>query len=800
MPKLLDLINTHYVNEEGGCRISLCLRMNGVVQGVGFRPFIYTIAQESGVFGCVRNDCAGVLIELSADLPSLKHFATLFDHTLPPLAVVESIAIEAASARPFTDFKIDVSNVSGILHTLPPTDAAICAQCRLELFSPNDRRYRYPFINCTHCGPRYSIINKMPYDRPNTSMAHFQLCSACYDEYNDPSNRRFHAQPIACPICGPQIALWNQQGTTIGFGDDALNIAVESLKKGEILAVKGLGGFHLMADAMNEDAVQLLRVRKHRSRKPFAIMYPDLDAVRVDCSIDSAEAAWLQSPIAPIVLLHRHAAGEGGLASNIAPDCHRIGAMLPYTPLHQLLCHALKRPLIATSGNLSEEPICYDESEALHRLRNIADTFLVHNRPIVRPLDDSIMQVVCGQPMVLRAARGIAPYTIQIDSETDKAVFAVGAHQKNTVALAGRGHIICSQHIGDLDTEPSRQAFESVVADLQEVFDIQPAVWVGDIHQDYASSQWLEKNHAAHAIQLQHHYAHVLSCMAEHQLNENALGIAWDGTGLGDDRSIWGGEALLADWSGYKRVAHLSPYLLPGGERAAREPWRSALGLLAQALGVEDAIAWYLDHAPDKQLSLKNKSLLTSMLQHHTQCVWTSSMGRLFDGIAAILGLSWEMDYEGEAAMRLEAAALSAAGTNATLKLPLLQKDASQWQWDWIPLIRDMIRYHDTGVPVGEIAWAFHAALANAVFDLSSKVCNPNVLLTGGCFQNALLLSMCEDRFLNDSSFTLYRHQWIPTNDGSMAAGQAAYAIRQFKAEMTETTIKDFEHVPGDTR
>jgi hydrogenase maturation protein HypF len=560
--------------------------VRGAVQGVGFRPFVYRLAKELSLAGWVSNSAQGVLIEIEGGGTSLREFLVRLEREAPPRAIIQSLEFSFLDAAGHRDFTIRESELKGAKTACILPDIAPCARCLAELSQTGNRRYRYPFINCTHCGPRFTIIEELPYDRANTSMKKFAMCPDCEREYHDPSDNRFDAQPIACPACGPQIEMWDEQGKVLAQSDEALHLVAGEIRAGKIVALKGVGGFQFIVDARNEAAVQELRLRKRRSEKPFALIYPSLELAREHCRVSELEERLLLSAEAPIVLLQRW---SPPLAPSIAPGNPYLGVMLAASPLHHLLMRELGFPVIATSGNLSDEPICTDEREALERLAGIADSFLVHNRPIVRPMDDSVARVVRGREMILRRARGYAPLPIHLKTPAP-CVLALGAHLKNTVALSVGHEAFISQHVGDLETSEAHTAFREIAADLPRLYEAKPEVIACDLHPDYLSTQYAAELAAqTHTplLPVQHHWAHVLSCMAENEVDYPALGVAWDGTGHGNDGTIWGGEFLLAKADSYDRVAHFRQFRLPGGEAAIRQPRRAALGVLFETKGAK---------------------------------------------------------------------------------------------------------------------------------------------------------------------------------------------------------------------
>jgi hydrogenase maturation protein HypF len=760
------------------------LRITGVVQGVGFRPFVYRLAQQLKLTGWVINSAQGVFIEIEGERAALTAFLARLKSEQPPQASIQAIHCVEIPTLSDRSFEIRQSDGDGPKTTLVLPDVATCDDCLREIFDPTNRRYRYPFTNCTNCGPRYSIIEALPYDRPHTSMSGFTLCPACQAEYEDPTDRRFHAQPNACPVCGPQLAFWNNIGILLAEQDDAIHAAAEALRQGWVVAVKGLGGFHLCVDARSREAVERLRQRKERPSKPFALMFPNLAAVEnlawgliprlnVSPRLEPRERQLLTSSAAPIVLLDRHPGGR--LADNIAPGNPMLGVMLPYTPLHHLLMAELGFPIVATSGNLSDEPICTDEAEALVRLHAIADFFLVHNRPIVRPVDDSVARVLAGEVQILRRSRGYAPLPIPVEDAGKGAILAVGAHLKNTVALAVGGNVFPSQHIGDLETPQSYASFRQTIESLCTLYEAEPATVVCDAHPDYLSSQYaaqLAADQGVPLVKVQHHYAHILSGMAEHRLQPPVLGLAWDGTGYGEDGTIWGGEFLHVTADGFRRVAHLRSFPLAGGDAAVREPRRSALGLLYARFGPQ---IFEGDQPLLRHFSPAERRILAAMLKKQINTIPTSSMGRLFDGVAALLDLHPTADFEGQAAMALEFAASDVSdaaysfGIDAPLDGPILL--------DWGPVLDQLLFDCRQRVSTSEIAAKFHNALVDAGLIIANRIGLQSIVLSGGCFQNKLLTEKLIQR-LRAEGFHPYWQQKIPTNDGGIAVGQAVAVMR----------------------
>jgi hydrogenase maturation protein HypF len=746
----------------------------GAVQGVGFRPFVYRLASELGLGGWVLNSPRGVCIEIEGDEERVQRFEQRLETEKPRVARITELKVSSLRLAHCERFEIRNSVAEGDKEAFILPDLATCEDCLRELLDPQNRRYRYPFTNCTNCGPRFSIIEALPYDRPNTSMKKFAMCPECEREYHDPKDRRFHAQPNACPKCGPQMELWNPAGGVLAREHDALTLSVDAVRAGKIVAIKGIGGFQLIVDARNENAVRRLRERKHRKEKPFALMFPSFESVEKHCRVSALEKQMLLSYQSPIVLLEK-LSGSNLLARSVAPGNPYLGIMLPYSPLHHLLVRGLNDPVVATSGNLSDEPICIDEHEALERLAGIADFFLVHNRPIVRHMDDSIACVMMGREMVLRAGRGYAPTAISIEDSSDaESVLAVGGQLKNTVALKTGGHVFISQHIGDLETEPALAAFETSAADLPRLYEAKPDVIVCDLHPEYLSTKFARaKFEGTHSRRIggQHHYAHVLSCMAENRLSAPVLGICWDGTGYGLDGTIWGGEFLLVDEDGFDQRATFRQFRLPGGDRAVKQPRRTALGLLYEIFGSElferEELSSFAAFPPAE---LK---VLQKMLETGAGSPLTSSAGRLFDAIASLLGLRQAVDFEGQAAMDLEFAIT--AGAEGFYHFGFQGDDPIVI--DWEPMILAILEDARAGKAIGDIARKFHHTLAEIIVATARAAGEQSIVLSGGCFQNKFLLERTVQR-LRDEGFVPHWHQRVPTNDGGIALGQVMAALR----------------------
>ena len=724
----------------------LRVTLRGAVQGVGFRPFVYRLATEMSLTGWVLNSSSGLTVEVEGPPEALRRFEERIENERPKASVVnvhESVWLAAEGATRFEIHASDADTGKSV-NVLP--DLATCPDCRAELSDPTNRRFQYPFTNCTNCGPRYTIVVDIPYDRPNTAMRDFVLCPACREEYENPANRRFHAQPNACPVCGPKL-------------DGTISDVAAALLAGKIVALKGIGGFQLLVDARQSAAVARLRQRKHREEKPFALMMPTLEMANEYCHIAPAELELLESQAAPIVLLRPKSGTD--IAWNVAHCSPYLGVMLPYSPLHHLLMQQCDFPLIATSGNRSDEPIAIANDEAATRLKDIADHFLMHNRPIVRACDDSVVRLTRGRAGILRRARGYAPLGIRVPHRLPP-VLAVGGHLKNTVAIAVGQDVFLSQHIGDLETVEARHAFERAIDDLCRLYSFKPEAVVCDLHPDYASTQWADRS-GLPVIRVQHHQAHVASCAAENGVEGPYLGVSWDGTGYGLDGSIWGGEFFRVEGGQFERIAHLRPFNLPGGDAAVREGWRSAASLLFEVFGPESTAP--LPHPPPTGKPRLDDKNIRYMLEHKINVVPTTSVGRLFDAIACISGVARENRFEGQAAMLLEN---EIAGLRMEQAYPLPDGD-------WGPLISSVLTDQRAGVLVPVIAARFHNALVNWIVEVATGAGLKQIVLSGGVFQNRYLTESAA-AVLESRGYQVHTHQRVPPNDGGIALGQAVMA------------------------
>jgi hydrogenase maturation protein HypF len=711
------------------------------------------------------------LIQVEGTRPVLEEFLRRLPAEAPPLSSIDSVTSTPVPCVPEEGFRVLASPPAGSRQTVVPPDVAVCGECLEEMWNPSDRRYRYPFLNCTNCGPRYSIIESLPYDRPRTSMQRFEMCPECRAEYGDPENRRFHAQPIACPRCGPTLTLETSDGAPVATKDAAIEEASRWLKEGRILALKGIGGFQLLVDATNEEAVARLRVRKQRGRKPFAVMFPSLATAEAVVEVDGRAKSTLASPASPIVLLNARTDLPPVLAPSVAPGNPMVGTMVPYSPLHSLVLQAVALPLVATSGNLSDEPICIDNEEAHARLKGLADGFVVHDRPIVRPLDDSVTRVLRGRLQILRRARGYAPLALPAHRPLP-ATLGVGPQLKATVSVSLGDRVVVSQHLGDLDNAETFAAFRRAIDDLRRFYEWSPEVVAHDLHPEYLSTRYAREL-GLPMVGVQHHYAHVLSCLVDAEVDPPVLGVAWDGTGYGTDGTIWGGEFLRVDSEGFERVGHLRAFPLAGGDTAVREPRRSAAGLLFELWGERALEEGSLALAPFDRVE---GSVVGTMLRRSVQVVPTSSAGRLFDAVASLLGLCQRSDFEGEAAMALEFAAgrVGPCSVDSSPYPYRVTRENGVQVLDWGPTVEALLA--DRTNPARAAA-RFHLTLAHGIVEVARRVGEPRVALTGGCFQNRLLTELTLD-LLSGAGLEAVWHARLPPNDGGISVGQVWAAAR----------------------
>lgn len=750
------------------------IHITGAVQGVGFRPFVYNLANSLQLKGTVLNSTEGVIIKVYATDSAVKDFIEKIKSDRPPVSFIKELklSVEKTDSIPVS-FEIIHSESAGNPSAYILPDIAVCKDCLKEIFNSSDRRYLYPFTNCTNCGPRYTIIEKLPYDRQNTTMKNFIMCDECRNEYENPSDRRFHAQPNACPVCGPKVTLWDKSGKEISAANDALLGASEKILNGNIVAVKGLGGFHFFANALDDDAVELLRRRKNREEKPFAMMFRDLKMSEKYCYISEKEIKSLTSVSSPIVLLKKkNAAGISDKINGINSGNPFYGVLLPYTPLHHILMNYLKVPVIATSGNISDEPICIDEYEATERLHNIADYFLVHNRPILRYVDDSIVKFVIDEEMLLRRSRGYAPLPLITGVNTDTDMFSAGAHLKNTFAVKKKEEIFISQHIGDLENLQSVNAFAKTIDDLTRIYDVKPVKVSCDMHPDYESTKYAEQYGKGNISlnKVQHHVAHIFSCKVENNIELPFLGVAWDGTGYGTDGNIWGSEFFTVDENGIKRIAHLKYFRLPGGEEAIKKVYRIAASLLFESDDFNELKNIFNDTV--ENYSSKEFELIKNMLLKNINSPLTSSMGRLFDAVSALLNVRTESKFEGQAAMELEFA-IGSVKTEKYYGFEIAEENG-KYIVNWLPLIKEILLDLKKQISVSEISAKFHNTLSEIILRIAEKINYKKIALSGGCFQNTYLLENTIKK-LRVHSFEPYWQKKIPVNDGGISLGQIAF-------------------------
>jgi hydrogenase maturation protein HypF len=744
------------------------IKVTGIVQGIGFRPFIYNLARSHSIRGWVLNNEKGVLIDAEAEDGNLDQFIQDIPKFTPPLARIESFEVRDLEPLGYTLFEIKKSEEAQEKFVLISPDVATCDQCLSELFSPQDFRYRYPFINCTLCGPRFTIIKDIPYDRPKTTMAPFMMCPVCQQEYEDPNNRRFHAQPNACPTCGPSLRLENKEGEEVP--GDPIQKTLDLLRSGSIVAIKGLGGFHLACDAKNHDAVSSLRSRKFREDKPFAVMCQDLEEARNHCEINTEEERLLLSVERPIVILKRKK--SSAIAHAVAPYQHTLGVMLPYSPLHHLLLNGPLKTLVMTSGNTSDEPIAYKNEEARRHLGHIADFFLFHNRDIHMRCDDSVTRIFEEKPYILRRSRGYVPFPIKLSFPLEM-ILACGGELKNTFCLTRGPYAFVSHHIGDLENLETLSSFEEGIEHFKRLFYLEPKALVYDLHPDYLSTKYALSIRDIPKLGVQHHHAHIVSGMAENGIEGDVIGVALDGTGFGTDGTLWGGEFLKANLGDFTRLAHLKRVPMPGGSMAIREPWRMAMVYLSDAFGdeIKDAKIDLL-----KRVDLQKWDILKRMIEKKINTPFTSSMGRLFDAVSSLLSVRDEVHYEGQAAIELE---MMADHEVKGEYLFSIMKEEMPMVIDTREIIRGVAIDMKGGMARSQISGKFHQTIAALIIDtckvLRLKEGLNRVVLSGGVFQNIFLLSLVTEG-LKRSGFDVYTHHLVPANDGGISLGQAVIA------------------------
>jgi hydrogenase maturation protein HypF len=746
------------------------LTISGIVQGVGFRPFVYQLANHFHLHGFILNDASGVKIELEGDENSISDFIDMLHENLPPLSRIDTFDVEAGEYRGYKNFQILKSEDQSDKSVLVSPDIAICKKCLEEMDDPNNRRYAYPFINCTDCGPRYSIIETLPYDRTNTSMSSFRMCEACEEEYSDPLDRRFHAQPISCPNCGPRFTLFDNKQQLLDRDNNAIKKVSGAIKEGAIIAIKGLGGFHLICDARNDTALIELRRRKQRPSKPFAVMFPDLEMIRSAALISSEERELILSKEKPIVIVSKHT--QSTVSELVAPNLDRIGVFLPYTPLHHLLLQELDTPIVATSANLSNEPIICDADELVKKLGHIVDLILDHDRDILNANDDSVVQMSGEEKVTLRLSRGYTPKSIKLPFKSGINILALGANQKSSIALIIEETLIISPYIGDLNSLEAFEYFERTLSSFKRFYDFEPELIVYDKHPEYMTTRWAEAlkiiKPEIQFIQLQHHYAHLLSVMAEFNLNQKVLGFSFDGTGYGDDGTIWGGEVMIADSHDYERVVTLKPFPLLGADKAIKEPRRSALSLLFETFSPDELDK--MDSSTLQQFSKDDIKMLHHAWKKRINAPLCSSMGRLFDAVASLSDVIHVSSYEGESGLLME----QYVDDTFTEILPF---EINNGIIDLHPMIKALVQMEDKK----EIISAFFNTIVEIIFHISSKYPGYPLVFSGGVFQNRVLVKKITRR-CKDENIEYYLNTETAINDGGIAVGQAWYALQQEKS------------------
>jgi len=750
------------------------VKIGGVVQGVGFRPFVYQLAHRYHLNGFILNDAAGVRLEIEGTKKTIEAFMEALQNELPPLARIDTLSSEETECVGYARFQILQSETHNNKSALVSPDIAICINCLREMNDPKNRRYRYPFINCTDCGPRYSIIQTLPYDRTNTSMKFFFMCEACRHEYIDPLNRRFHAQPISCFDCGPTLRLIDTAHQMLAEGEDAVALTVDAIKKGSIVAVKGLGGFHLLCDANNTETIAKLRQRKQRPAKPFAVMFKDIETLRISAEISSREVALITSKEKPIVIVAKHA--HCMISDLVSPGIDRMGVFLPYTPLHHLLLKELNVPLVATSANLSDEPIIRNSSELLKKLGSVVDLVLDHDRDILNANDDSVLQMAGSQKITLRMARGYAPKSMKLPFKSEKKILSLGANQKNSIAIVFDDTLIMSPYIGDLNSLQAFEYFERTLQSFKRFYDFEPEVIVYDKHPEYMTTKWAKDLKAARpalrSIEVQHHYAHLLAGMAEFQLDAKVLGFAFDGTGYGDDGTVWGGEVMIADNQHYERMVTFTPFRLLGGEKAIKEPCRSALSLLFETYTLDEI--HLLKSAPLKQFSEIEINILHKAWEQGINAPLSSSVGRLFDAVASFADIVHVSSYEGESGLMMEQYVDESIieSFSFTLENGIINLR---------PMIQEMIKMEDKK----EIVSRFFNTVTEIIFQIAIKYPMLPLLFCGGVFQNKVLVERISKRCKKEKRIYYFPNE-TAINDNGIALGQAWFALHHLSAKKVD--------------
>ncbi len=756
--------------------IAVKIYVAGIVQGVGFRPFIYNIAKRNKLVGQIYNNSKGVIIEAEGEKINVDKLIFAIKNEAPPLASIRELETEFINSTGLNDFFIKESKLAEDKLTLISPDISVCDDCLEELKNPEDRRFEYPFINCTNCGPRYTIIKDVPYDRPQTTMNVFQMCPECKKEYENPDNRRFHAQPIACKKCGPTLMLKDNKGKIIS-SENLIKKAVSLIKQGFILAIKGLGGYHLACDAQNTIAVRNLRKRKLRIDKPFAVMIPSIEWLDKLCIYTPKEKELLTDIRRPIVLIKRKK--DCPVAVDVAPQNNYIGLMLPYTPLHKLIMESYNVPLVMTSANISEEPIAYQDDDAFERLKNIADYFLIHDREVYIRCDDSVAAVLGNKKTILRRARGYVPTPVELPFNVEKQVLAVGAHLKNTFCFLKNKYAFISHHIGDLENLPTMKSFKQGILHFKKIFDLNPELIVHDLHPDYLSTKYALDKKDCNKVAVQHHHAHIVSCMVENNLNEKVIGVAFDGTGLGTDGNIWGGEFLIADYFSFERFAHFEYFALPGGELAIKQPWRTAYSILYKLYNFNNG---EISKERFDFLKDKNYEIVSRMLEKNINSPLTSAAGRLFDAVSALCDIRTEVNYEAQAAIELQM--IADEKEKGSYKFDIINNNETN-KVSFAKMISGIINDLKSDIPKSKISAKFHNTIARVILETAKLIHKQRginkVILSGGVFQNSLL---CDKTLtlLKKNNFEVFTHSNVPPNDGGISLGQAVIGyFKHFK-------------------